>query len=170
MAVSHRIVYLLFAVAAVASAGCSDGVVGKIRRSSSSARRCIDACQGSCGALGRALDAYLTKGGAPAATEAICQEESAFHCYVTGGTRDLCSSLIDKAASMGFALPRSNGELARRCGRGAAALEDASTTAAEAEKVATPQQDASTDVAEKGQEEPEADPSTAGAETELFFP
>ena len=122
MAVSHRIVYL-FAVVAVASAGCRDGMVGKIRMSSSSAGQCIDACQGSCGALGRALDAYLKKGGAPAATKAICQEESAFRCYVTGGTQDLCSSLIDKAASMGFALPRSNGELARRCGHGAATLE-----------------------------------------------
>jgi len=95
--------------------GCTDGMVGMIR---GVAPECIDACQGSCGALGNALTAYLQKGGQPAATKAVCASQSSFSCFLKPTTFAKCSSLVKKAAGFGFKLPSSQSELDAQCNSG----------------------------------------------------
>merc|ERR1719203_448387 len=90
---------------------CSAGYVGQIR---AAAPDCINACQGSCYALEKAIDQYLTKGGQPAVHRYVCQKKgghfvnlNAFKCFVSGHALPKCKPLIAKAAGFGFKLPQS---------------------------------------------------------------
>merc|ERR1711920_1105542 len=91
---------------------CTTGLVGQIRAYGTS---CIDSCQEMCHPLDLAIKAYLTKGGAPAAKPVVCHYQSAFKCALSGGNKGKCMPLINKAASFGFALPRSLGQLSGQC-------------------------------------------------------
>lgn len=122
---------------------CTSGLVGKLRDHSASAKACVDACSGSCGALGQAINAYLRQGGKPAAKRSVCAHAGSFRCYVTGSAAGKCASLISEAAKFGFSLPSSESDLNHQCGHSAAALE------AETEQAATPSEELS--VAETAQ-------------------
>mmetsp|Transcript_17342 Transcript_17342/g.49285 ORF Transcript_17342/g.49285 Transcript_17342/m.49285 type:complete len:164 (-) Transcript_17342:255-746(-) len=93
-----------------AQGACDSGLVGQIK---SFAPDCINACPQSCGALGQAINAYLTKGGQPAAKRVICQHKGEFSCAFDHW--GACQKLADKAGGMGFKLPRSKGELYGGC-------------------------------------------------------
>lgn len=116
-----------------AAGECSAGLVGRLRERSEDSKACLDACPGSCAALGQALSAYLRQGGAEAAKEAVCRQPAAFRCYVTGSAASKCSSLLGEAAEFGFSLPRSASDLETDCGQGdAAPLEEEDLSAAQA--------------------------------------
>jgi len=91
---------------------CTSGVVGQVY---SMAPACLDACSGSCGALGGAINAYLKQGGSAAAKKYVCSHKSSFYCPVTGSAKGKCAGLISKAASFGFHLPSSVGALNAEC-------------------------------------------------------
>jgi len=91
---------------------CTQGMVGKIRAFGTS---CIDSCQGMCGPLESAVNAFLTKGGAPAVKPVVCSHQHQFRCALTGSNAAKCAPLIRKAASFGFTLPNSVGALSRQC-------------------------------------------------------
>lgn len=91
---------------------CTTGMVGKIRAYSSS---CIDSCQGMCGPLSNAINAFLTKGGAPAVRPVVCGNKGSFGCAFKSSNRAKCAPLIKKAASFGFTLPNSWGQLNKQC-------------------------------------------------------
>jgi len=99
-------------LAQVEGNACSDGLVGKAR---AFAPTCIDACPQSCEPLNVALNAYLTKGGQPAAKKVICQYESAFECPVAPENIGKCLPLIAKVKSYGFRYPESVEELRSTC-------------------------------------------------------
>jgi len=91
---------------------CTNGMVGKIRAYGTS---CIDSCQGMCGPLSSAINAFLTKGGAPAVRPVVCSHQSNFRCALTGSNWAKCAPLIKKAASFGFTLPNSVSALSKQC-------------------------------------------------------
>eukprot|EP00405_Crypthecodinium_cohnii_P047831 CAMPEP_0206574204 /NCGR_PEP_ID=MMETSP0325_2-20121206/29307_1 /ASSEMBLY_ACC=CAM_ASM_000347 /TAXON_ID=2866 /ORGANISM="Crypthecodinium cohnii, Strain Seligo" /LENGTH=164 /DNA_ID=CAMNT_0054078765 /DNA_START=88 /DNA_END=582 /DNA_ORIENTATION=- len=91
---------------------CTAGLVGQIR---SYAPSCIDSCQQTCGAIGSAINAYLTKGGQPAAIRAVCQYKHQFGCFFQGNNLNKCRGLISKAAGYGFQLPTSQHQLNSQC-------------------------------------------------------
>jgi len=93
---------------------CTTGLVGQIRSFGTS---CIDSCQGMCAPLADAVNAYLTKGGAPAVRPVVCAHQSAFRCALSGNNLHKCSPLIKKAASFGFMLPNSVHALSSQCHR-----------------------------------------------------
>merc|ERR1719343_578470 len=101
--------------AAAAAAGeergaCTSGIVGQIH---SADPRCLDACPGACGPLGHAINAYLTRGGQPAATKDICKNKGAFSCAYRNWGK--CGPLFEKAKGFGFDLPKSQGGLNSQC-------------------------------------------------------
>eukprot|EP00932_Pfiesteria_piscicida_P017596 SRR837773.4475.p3 GENE.SRR837773.4475~~SRR837773.4475.p3 ORF type:complete len:163 (+),score=72.40 SRR837773.4475:48-491(+) len=91
---------------------CTTGLVGQIH---AFAAPCLDACSHACGALGQAINAYMTKGGQPAAMHVICHYKRQFSCALTGANLPKCKGLIDKAAGFGFKLPSSMRELHGSC-------------------------------------------------------
>mmetsp|Transcript_14449 Transcript_14449/g.36343 ORF Transcript_14449/g.36343 Transcript_14449/m.36343 type:complete len:150 (-) Transcript_14449:34-483(-) len=91
---------------------CSDGLLGKAR---DFAPTCIDSCPQACESLELALQAYLTKGGQPAAKKVICQYESAFECPVGPENIGKCLPLIAKVKGYGFRFPESAEELRSTC-------------------------------------------------------
>ncbi len=94
------------------NAACHAGLVGQVYHQ---APTCFDACPQACGPLGQAITAYMTKGGQPAAKKVVCQNKGAFGCALTSGNLPKCRPLITKAASFGFKLPSSMGELNSQC-------------------------------------------------------
>jgi len=94
------------------NSACTHGLVGKIR---SYATSCFDSCQSICWPLELAIKAYLTKGGAPAVKPVVCGHKSAFACALSSSNQGKCMPLINKAASFGFKLPKSNSQLNGQC-------------------------------------------------------
>merc|ERR1712154_433255 len=94
------------------SDACTTGLVGQIRAYGTS---CIDSCQQMCHPLDLAVKAYLTQGGTPAVKPVVCHYQRAFRCALSGGNKGKCMKLINKAATFGFTLPRSLGELSGQC-------------------------------------------------------
>mmetsp|Transcript_25242 Transcript_25242/g.64305 ORF Transcript_25242/g.64305 Transcript_25242/m.64305 type:complete len:163 (+) Transcript_25242:143-631(+) len=91
---------------------CTSGMVGQVR---SFAPGCLDACPQACGPLGVAMNAYMTKGGQPAAKTAVCQYKSQFSCFLSSSVWPQCKELVEKAASFGFTLPHSVPQLNAGC-------------------------------------------------------
>merc|ERR1719343_732666 len=92
---------------------CTSGLVGQIHDADPG---CLDACPGACGPLGQAINAYLKKGGQPAAKREICKHKGSFGCaYKNWGK---CGPLFAKAKGFGFTLPTSQGALDSQCRRG----------------------------------------------------
>lgn len=90
---------------------CQGGIMGQMHKLAPS---CLDSCSQSCGALAGAVAAYM-KGGVQATEGAVCAQEGAFRCFLSGGNHQKCQPLISKAATLGVHLPSSPGELAKRC-------------------------------------------------------
>ena len=91
---------------AINSAGaeqCNEGYVAKLRHLSADAEACVGACEESCGAVNRAIDRYMTKGGEPAARPVICQEPGAFRCPVRN---EECSGVLQQGKALGIDLGR----------------------------------------------------------------
>merc|ERR1719188_973493 len=109
---------LLEASVQTASSACHRGYVKKAR---DMAPRCIDQCSSSCYAVGEAIDAYLRRGGQPAAMKSVCRNKRAFSCFVTPSHVGNCRVFFDKARKFGISLPSSERDLDRRCGRRLAA-------------------------------------------------
>jgi hypothetical protein len=98
------------AQAEVDAGSCRSGLVGRVYKV---APACMNACSYTCGPLSEAINAYLTKGGRPAAKKVVCRKKWAFACPLKRKNSKKCRPLIRKAS--GFGLPTSIGQLNRQC-------------------------------------------------------
>jgi len=97
-----------------AGSACRSGYVGMVREM---APLCIDQCSGSCHAIGKAINAYMTQGGQPAAMRSVCRNKWAFACFVKPSHVGNCRVFFNKARSFGVSLPASEHDLNSQCGR-----------------------------------------------------
>lgn len=76
---------------------------------------CLAQCQnrGVCGAVSRAIGAYLPTKDRSAAKRVVCSSKGAFACLFEGSHRGKCGSLIAKAGHYG--IPTSAGSLYSQC-------------------------------------------------------
>jgi hypothetical protein len=91
---------------------CSSGMVGAIRKMGPS---CLDSCKQACRPLAEAVDAYLKRGGYPAAKRVICRHRREFGCAVSKENLHKCKHLLQRAGTFGFKLPQSPYELHQQC-------------------------------------------------------
>jgi hypothetical protein len=91
---------------------CQSGLVGQAYKY---APACFNKCSYACGAINEAINAYMRKGGQSAAKKVVCRRKSQFSCFVKRSNIGNCRPLISKAASFGFSLPSSVGDLNRQC-------------------------------------------------------
>merc|ERR1712176_56191 len=83
---------------------CHASMLGMLYRSMpSAAARCLNPCQSSCPALNGVINAYLTKGGQPAARRSICRNRYALRCLVDHIGN--CWEIVNKAKAYGMYLP-----------------------------------------------------------------
>mmetsp|Transcript_2086 Transcript_2086/g.6320 ORF Transcript_2086/g.6320 Transcript_2086/m.6320 type:complete len:171 (-) Transcript_2086:237-749(-) len=91
---------------------CTSGMVGAIRKLAPS---CVDSCPKACPMLGKAVTAYMTKGGQPAAKRVVCDNQSTFACFLQPSVIGKCTKLFHTAAGLGLRLPTSSWSLMSEC-------------------------------------------------------
>jgi len=96
------------------ASACSHGTVKMIY---DMAPDCFNQCMSSCSAVGHAVNAYLTRGGQPAAIRSICHDKSSFACFVEPDHVGACGVFFTTARRYGFTLPANMDELDSHCTR-----------------------------------------------------
>merc|ERR1740139_1650319 len=102
----------LTADAAVSSAACNTYWLTQIKKKYGS--DCIDSNPDMCHSLDKSLQAYLKKGGQPAARSVICANQGDFKTALTTNI-DKCTHLIHDAGKLGFKLPKSMSQMHHMC-------------------------------------------------------
>ena len=77
---------------------------------------CIGACESQvCGPLSEVIDVWYTGGGEDYIKRVVCRHAEAFDCLVSPEKLPKCSSMLAKAADLGFAVPRTAAALSATC-------------------------------------------------------
>ena len=77
---------------------------------------CIGACEPQvCDPLSEVIDVFATGGGEDLLKRVVCRHVEAFACLVSPENLPNCSSMLDQAADLGFAVPRTAAALSASC-------------------------------------------------------
>merc|ERR1712113_509048 len=92
---------------------CHSGLLGMALKKMPSVWQCLGPCHSSCPAVNDVLQAYMLRGGKPAAERSVCHNKANLMCLVDH--IEPCMELVGKAATYGIQIPTSRSQFSTMC-------------------------------------------------------